>query len=260
MATKTTETHTDAKKHTSSAVVKNVQKDVKPFQAFFTKFNNDWSMNLAAALAYNLLMAMFPIALAILSILGFFLGSLDPNAKSSLFSNIQHILPSQVSPDIINQIEQQLSKNAGVFAFIGVILALFNGSRLFILIEGIFGIIYHVRPRKVLQQHLMAFGMLLLFVILIPIMTFASALPALVLSILPGSVILGFLGGILGGLLAAFLLFQAIYMVVPNQHISFRNSWLGSIVAAAAIQVYLVLFPICVSHFLNSYAGPISLV
>ncbi|HLQ29284.1 MAG TPA: YihY/virulence factor BrkB family protein [Ktedonobacteraceae bacterium] len=260
MATKTKETHTDAKKHTSSAIVQHVQKDIKPFQAFFTKFNNDWSMNLSAALAYNLLMAMFPIAIAILSILGFFLGTLDPNAKSSLISNIQHVLPSQVSPDIINQIEQQLSKNAGVFAFIAVILALFNGSRLFILIEGIFGIIYHVRQRKVIQQNLMAFGMLLLFVILIPIMTFAAALPALVLSILPGGGILGILGGILGGLIASFLLFMAIYVVVPNQHISFRNSLWGSIVAAVALQIYLQLFPLYVSHFLNSYAGPISLV
>src|SRR5206468_1852347 len=51
------------------------------------------------------------------------------------------------------------------------------------------------------------------------------------------------------------------YIVVPNQHISFRNSLPGSIVAAIALQLYLVLFPLYVSSFLGSYAkGPVSLI
>src|SRR5207248_1621882 len=137
---------------------------------------------------------------------------------------------------------------------IAVVLALFNGSRLFILIEGIFGIIYHVRQRTVIKQNLMAFGMLILFIVLIPIMAFASALPAVVLSILPSSGAIAFLAGILGGLISSYILFQAIYMVVPNQHISFRNSWLGALVAAIALEIYLTLFPLYVQHFLSS--GP----
>jgi hypothetical protein len=120
--------------------------------------------------------------------------------------------------------------------------------------EGIFGIIYHVRQRTVIKQNLMAFGMLLLFIVLIPIMAFASALPAIVLSILPGNSLIPFLGGILGVLIASYILFQAIYIVVPNQHISFRNSWLGALVAAIALDIYLTLFPLYVQHFLSS--GP----
>ena len=119
--------------------------------------------------------------------------------------------------------------------------------------EGIFGIIYHVRHRTVIKQNLMAFGMLLLFILLIPIMAFASALPAVVLSILPGNSVIAFLGGILGVFIASYILFQAIYIVVPNQHISFRNSWLGAVVAAIAMDIYLTLFPLYV-HFVGN--GP----
>ena len=37
------------------------------------KFANDWSMNLASMIAYNLITAIFPILLAVLSLVGFVL-------------------------------------------------------------------------------------------------------------------------------------------------------------------------------------------
>ena len=258
MAANTKESQTNAKQHGATGALQAVQKDTRPLREFITKFNNDWSMNLSAALAYNLLMAIFPIALAILAILGLVVGSLSPTAYSQLQGQILNTLPVSTPPGTINSITKQLANSSSILGIIAVVLALFNGSRLFILMEGIFGIIYHVRQRTVIKQNLMAFGMLLLFIVLIPIMAFASALPAIVLSILPGSSLIAFLGGILGGILgvliASYILFQAIYIVVPNQHISFRNSWLGALVAAIALDIYLTLFPLYVQHFLSS--GP----
>ncbi len=254
MATGTKESQTDTKQRGVTGALQSVEKETRPLQEFITKFNNDWSTTLSAALAYNLLMAIFPIAIAILAILGFVLGSLSPAEYTQLQGQILHALPVSIPASTVKSLTNQLAKDSSILGIIAVVLALFNGSRLFILIEGIFGIIYHVRQRTVIKQNLMAFGMLILFIILIPIMAFASALPAVVLSILPGSSILAFLTGILGGLLAAYILFQAIYMVVPNQHISFRNSWLGALVAAIALQIYLTLFPLYVARFLA--AGP----
>jgi len=111
----------------------------------------------------------------------------------------------------------------------------------------------------------MAVSMLLLFVVLIPLLVFASSIPALVQSILqatpvkqiPGYGLIFSLIGILASLLIAWILFEAIYIVVPNQHISFRNSWLGAVVAAVAIQIYLILFPFYTTHFLTSYTGTV---
>lgn len=267
MATKT-KTPDLNKKLASSEVVQDVKKNISPLQAFFTKFNNDWSMNLAAALAYNLMLSIFPIAIALLSILGFILATLNLGAQANLTKNIQSVLPSQVSAGVIDQITTQLKNNAGLFGIIALILAIFNGSRLFILMEGCFGIIYHVRQRALIRQNLMAIGMLLLFVILIPLMIAASSAPAFVSSILqqtplaqiPGIKLILSLSGILGGLIAAWILFQAIYIVVPNQHISFRNAVRGAIVAAIALELYLLLFPLYVAHFLGSYGGVVSLV
>src|SRR2546423_3756950 len=254
MATNTKESQTNAKQQGATGALQAVQNDPRPLREFITKFNNDWSMNLSAALAYNLLMAIFPIALAILAILGLVLGSLNPTEYSKLQGQILHTLPVSTPAGTVNSITKQLANSSSILGIIALVLALFNGSRLFILMEGIFGIIYHVRQRTVIKQNLMAFGMLILFIVIIPIMAVASALPAIVLSILPRNSLIAFLGGILGVLIASYILFQAIYIVVPNQQISFRNSWLGALVAAIALDIYLTLLPLYVQHFLSS--GP----
>src|SRR5947209_592491 len=262
MATKTRETTTGTKHHATSVLAQAVKKDRKSLQEFFTKFGNDWSMTLAAALAYNLLTAIFPIAVALIAIAGFILGTLDPHAQDQLIAAIQGAFPSAInSGDLIKTILQQLAKASGLLGTIAVLVAVFGGSRLFILIEGCFDIIYRVRPRTLIPQNIMAIGMLLLFIVLVPIMFFASSGPALVLSILqktplhliPGSGIIFGLGGILSSLLVSFVLFEAIYIVVPNQRISFRNSWRGAVFAAILMQIYLTLFPLYAARFLVGY-------
>lgn len=269
MATKVQSKDSGAAKQDVTKVAKTAEKEVKPLQQFLTKFNNDWVMNFAAALAYNLLMAIFPIAIALLAILGFVLGGLNPQAFQSLTKQLMSAFPGTLSsPGVVQSITMQLHRDSGILGIIAIILAIFNGSRLFILIEGCFGIIYHVRQRKVIQQNLMAIGMLILFIILIPIMVFASSLPTFAITFLQHTSLSGlfsngfvdFLVGILGSFIASFILFEAIYMVVPNQHISWKHSWLGSVVSAALMVIYLTLFPLYVSHFLTGYAASISSV
>jgi uncharacterized BrkB/YihY/UPF0761 family membrane protein len=44
-------------------------------------------------------------------------------------------------------------------------------------------------------------------------------------------------------------------MIVPNQHISLRNSWRGTLAAALALQLYVAIFPLYIKKFLGSYTG-----
>ena len=266
MATQTKEQHAEHKqgeqtqKRTSTGKLVTVEKDAKPIMALFTKFSNDWSMNLAAGLAYNLLMSIFPIIIAVLGILGLIIGNLSPSAFANLKQQLGNALASSgiSSQKIIDASLTSLNKSAAILVIIAIILAIFSGSRLFVFMEGCFDIIYHVRPRKFLQQNIMAVGMLLLFVILIPVMVIASTGPALVFSVLhiaSGGFLVS-IASILGSLIVGWILFEAIYIVVPNQKISFRNSWLGAVVAAVLLQLYLTLFPLYVQHFING--GPIA--
>jgi membrane protein len=53
----------------------------------------------------------------------------------------------------------------------------------------------------------------------------------------------------------SFILFEAIYIIMPNQRVSFRDSWRGAVIAAIGLQIYLTLFPFYAAHFLSGYGG-----
>jgi membrane protein len=265
MATQTKESKPkeDLQKITSSKPVEKTEQEARPIKQFIAKFNNDWVMNFASGLAFNTLTAIFPILVALIAIFGLVVGG-NPAAQHQLINGIQSIFPQQIQKgNLLQPVFNSLNRNAGPLLIIAILTALFGGSRLFISMEGYFDIIYHQRPRNVIKQNIMAFSMLLLFIILIPIMIFGAALPALVVSLIkatplnnvPGSELLFTLIGIGFGLLFAWIFFEVIYIVVPNQHISFRNSWLGAVVAAVGVEIYLVLFPFYVAHFMNTYTG-----
>lgn len=262
---------------TPKKFVSNVQQDVKPLQAFLTKFSNDWAMTFASTLAYSLLTAMLPIAVAIFGIFGLILGN-----NSTLTQDIAHqlslIVPTQnpggasATQLAINLALHQLNKNAGFLLIIAILLALFGGSRLFVTVEGCLDIVYRVRPRPMIRQNLMAFAMLLLFVLLIPIMVFVSASPTIILGFLNGnptlksipfffavasSPVVTYLAAILASIIVAFILFETIYFVVPNQRISWHNSWPGALAATIALEIFLILFPLYMRYSLGNYTGQV---
>jgi len=244
-------------------VIQTAEKGVKAFQTFVTKFSNDWSMNLSAALAYNLLLSTFPIVVALLAILGLVLGALAPGTTNTVFQGITKALPAEVHPEsIIRGVQSSLQRSAGILGVFAVVSAIFFGSRLFVLLENFFSIIYRVQPRPLIRQNLVAIGMMLVFIILVPIMVFASSIPVLAFSLLQNtpfgqvSVLAG-VAAILGGLISSFLLFVVIFVVVPNLPIRLGHGWPGALVAAVALQLYLALFPIYVAHSLTGPAGAV---
>jgi membrane protein len=260
MTTQTKESPMRTEPQKTSEARQAAEKDIKSLQAFWTKFNNDWVMTFAAGLAFNLITAIFPIAIAIIAIAGFIFNSFDPSIQAQLISSLENAFPPPLNQsNILGPALTILSKNANFLLIFAVIFAIFGGSRLFVTIEGYFAIIYHTRQRTFIKQNIMAFSMLLLFVILVPLMVFVSSVPAIIQSTLnfPGNDLTSSLIAILIGFLFAWILFEAIYIVVPNQRISFRNSWLGAIVAAVALEVYLLVFPLYVTHFLANDTGQI---
>jgi YihY family inner membrane protein len=132
-----------------------------------------------------------------------------------------------------------------------------------VLIENCFGIIYHLRPRRFIAQNVMAMGMLLLFIVLVPITIIAGTVPSLAIAVLQNTPLGHMSGSItnmieyLGGLIASYVLFQAIYLIVPNKRIRFRNSWCGAVLAALLLQLYLIFFPLYVEYFLTGIVAAV---
>ena len=260
MSTKTKELPIQTEPKKTSEAKQVAKKNVKFLQSSWTKFSNDWVMTFAAGLAFNLITAIFPIVIAIIAIAGFIFQSFDPSIQTRLITSIENAFPPPLNQsNILGPALTTLSKNANFLLIFAVIFAIFGGSRLFITIEGYFSIIYHTRQRTFIKQNVMALSMLLLFVILVPLMVLVSSIPAIIQSTLkfPINDLTSTLIAILTALFFAWIFFEAIYIVVPNQRISFRNSWLGAIVAAVALEAYLLVFPLYVTHFLGNDKGQI---
>src|SRR5260221_5945711 len=158
----------------------------RPLQATWQKPNTACIFNPASLLAYNLLMSIVPILLVLIAIAGFVL-SANPTAKDALIEGIVRQLPPGVGQPIVTTVVENLTRTAGAALLFGLASGIFLGSRLFIVVEDCFGIIFGLRGRDTVRQNLMAIGMVLVFVVLLPLVFLSPGiLDALVSAMLHG--------------------------------------------------------------------------
>lgn len=247
-----------------------VRRRLAPVLDFWTKINNDWIFNWASGLAYTLLTSILPILLAILAIGGFILGSLSVSSLGQLQSVLARGLPggsTGAGGQIVSAALAQLNRSAGVLFIVGILGAIIAGSGLFLSLESAFGIIFRLKGRDPIPQRIMAISMVLLYVLLVPIMVFASLIPAAILGALhvgtkdPGGAFLLQALGLAVGFAAAVVFFGSIFYVVPNRRMSLREIWPGTLVSAVLLVVYEIVFPIYENLFLRSnYSSIIGLI
>jgi membrane protein len=237
------------------SLVRRIVKAIQPLLDFWTKLNDDWVFNLAGMLAYNFLMSLFPILLLLLAAVGLILGDHASEVYAQIEQAFVQIIPG--GAEIFQAVANQLTRNVGPLFIIGLGGSILAGSNLFMVIESCFGIIFRVRGRDLIPKQLMAFGMLALYLILAPLIALAFTLPSAIVRLvdpyLAGSsqeALAGVLGNIVA-VLSAFILFGAIYLIVPNRHIHLTQVIPGTLVATALLVPYVSLFPLYANIFLR---------
>ena len=230
-------------------------KAARPWRDFWTKLNNDWVFNLSGLLAYNFLMSLFPVLLVLLAAVGFALGNLAPQVLAELQLRIEQLLPG--GAEVFAAVTNQLTNSAKPLFVLGILTAAFTGSRLFIVLENCFGVIFRVRGRTFVRQNLMAFGMLVLYVVLVPIIALASVVSATMLtSVAPYAhtvtvTVLTYLVSFVTWTASSLLLIGGIYVVVPNRSMRLGEIWPGTVLASFLLILYEALFPLYVSRVLH---------
>ena len=210
---------------------------------------------LSAAVAFTAILSMFPILLAVLSIVGFVLRSPDLRAQAQ--AAVLAAVPSSVAEPIIEVLEGT-TQLAGVLGLISLATLLWFGSGLFGVLEAAFDRIYRVQPRPFVRQRLMGFRMILLFALLVIVtivapsllafaVELASTLPGLDGLIEPATAALLAVVERLIAILGAFFVFFEVYRVVPNRSSSAREVLPGAAFAAAAFVLLSTLFPLYIS-------------
>ena len=224
---------------------------VENAKGFVMKFGNDWTMNLAAMLAYNILTAIVPILLALLTIL-----SLVLQGNHDLVVNIQNGILGSMPGNLRSVIDikaalNNLYKNTGVLFILSFVGLLIAGTNLFGAMENAFSIIYRTKSRDIIPQKVMSLAMLVLFLVLAPLMVGASTLIALISSGAHSLIrvnngvtqVVWQAATLTASALIAFVLFLVIYIVVPNMPLSLRHAWRGAAVGGILLVLIDLIFP-----------------
>ena len=206
----------------------------------------------AVLIAWSSLQTIFPIALALAAILGLVLGSVGVGS-SGVYETVAALVPDPATRaqvlDALNLVETQ----TGLFAILALAGFLWSASSLFGAMEQTFDVVFHVPARPFVRQKLMAVLMMLVFTVLAGVAIVSSSLLPLV-DQLPGlSSIrlthppLSYGTQFVIGSASGFLLFFAIYYVVPNRRQDVRRVWPGAVVAGVGFEILSLVFPIYLS-------------
>src|SRR5215831_15180273 len=104
---------------------------------FWTKINNDW--------IFNLIVSLVPLLIVAVGSVGLFLGNQSDLALAKLIASIESFLPDiEGVHALIKAIVVNLQNSAGILLAIGLVTSFFAGTRLFIVLENCFSIIFRL--------------------------------------------------------------------------------------------------------------------
>jgi membrane protein len=189
--------------------------------------------NYASALAFTCMLAMFPLMLGVLSLVG--LAIRDPVTEAKAQTLIIQLFPASAQAELLKALHgvRQSAGWLGVLSLAGLI---WSASGIFSTMEFALTQIFGTKQRDVLRQKVMGFLMMILLVVAVGVTVTANALAAL----FPFAWITGFL---IGSALMVGLLVM-LYRFVPNRTFEVGDVIPGALLAGILIEVFSLGFPL----------------
>ena len=220
--------------------------------AFWRKAYDDGLTGLAAMVAFNLLLSIFPLALIALFVAGRVLRS--PELAASVISDARTLFPSAAQSTLVEGVErlQQASTTVGIVALVS---AVWVGTSFWGALDTAFCRIYQLPCRSWVRQKLFGFGMLLVILVFIAASVLVPTVQALAVSNardLPfgladaGDVV--YWGGVAFGLVILFGALCMTYRAVPKGAIPWSCVWPGALGATLAMGAVDAAFPVYLSR------------
>jgi membrane protein len=214
----------------------------------WAKMNDDNAFNWAVILAWNFLQSLFPIVLVVAAVLGVVLGFLGVGS-AGIYRTVASLIPDPKAQkdtfDALNNFHQK----SGIFFLVGFAGLVWSGTGLFRAMEQGFAVIYHTRQRPLFKGILMSVGMVFLLAVFGGLMLVTTALLGLLNQIpyLPsilanGTVVFAVQAAI--GVFGGFVLYLAIYYVVPNRKMDWGSVWVGAAIAGVLFEILSLIFPL----------------
>ena len=214
---------------------------------FYRKAYEDNVTGLAGMVAYNMLLAILPLALIALFVGARVLSS--PEFEQSVLDDLRRIFPTAAESTLSTTLHR-VEADTGRIGIAALVASIWIGASFWGALDTAFCRIYHFRCRGWLQQKRFALAML---VVVLLFMAATVAVPTLqsILTSGAGRLPLGladvqgvvFALTLAAGLGLLFVTLTIIYWTVPNEPVPWRAVWPGALASTLAIGLVDYAFP-----------------
>lgn len=208
-----------------------------PPYRFITAYGESQAGNYAAALAFSAFLAMFPMILGALSIIGFAIR--DPAAEARFQNLILQLFPGNAQPELQSAIHG-VRQSAGWFGIVSLVGLVWSASGVFATMEFALNQIFGTRRRAMLRQKLMGFLMVLLLVLALGITVAANDAAGYLSPSLPYAWVLS---SVIGAVVMVVVL-VLLYRFVPTRRFRLREVLPGALLAGLLIEALSLAFPL----------------
>ena len=219
---------------------------------FWRKGYEDNVTGMAAMVAYNLMLSVFPLALVALFVAGRILAS--EHIEASVVDGLQRLFPDAAESTLLDGL-RRVRESSTTVGIVALVSSLWVGASFWGALDTAFCRIYHLPCRSWLRQKLFGFGMLLVVLVFIAASVAVPAVQSLAVSSakdLPFGLAdardLVYYGGIALGLVILFVALCITYTAVPKGAIPWSCVWPGALGATLAMGVVDATFPLYLSN------------
>jgi membrane protein len=226
---------------------------------FWRKAYDDNVTGMAAMVAYNMMLSVFPLALVGLFVAGRILESED--VQESVVEDLQRLFPDAADSTLLDGLDRVRDSSTTV-GIVAIVAATWFSSSFWGALDTAFCRIYRRDCRSWVRQKLFGFGML---AVVLVFFVASVSIPALQGFVVRGTEDLPFgLGGVrglvyaltlVGSLALLFGILCVIYWRVPRGPVEWRFVWPGAAGALVAMAVIDYAFPLYLANVTSLRVG-----
>lgn len=219
---------------------------------FWRKAYEDNLTGMAAMVAYNLMLSVFPLALVALFVAGRVLSSED--IEQSVVHDLERLFPDATEATLLDGL-RRVRESSTTVGIVALVAAVWFSASFWGALDTAFCRIYHRECRSWVRQKAFGFGML---AVVLLFFVASVSIPALQGFVIRGTEDLplglgnvhGLVYGITlaGGLILLFAILCLVYWRVPRGPIPWRSVWPGATGALVAMGIVDYAFPLYLTN------------
>jgi membrane protein len=211
------------------------------FVAAFKAWNADNAPRLGAALAYYTLFALAPMLLVALRVASVFYD--EASVRTEMMGQVESLLGTAGAQLVESLLQSTLTSQATLFAtIVGGVTFFLGATGAFLQLQGALNTIWKVKPKPrnslvgFVFDRLRSFGLVVsigfLLMVSLVVSTGLAAMAGWVGRTMPGAPIFWVVVNTMVSLAVITLLFAAVYRLLPDVKLRWRDVWTGAIITA----------------------------